>query len=319
VLEGERGGLPVYCSANADFRIAGRAIPRRLVMEPAEAGLSGAEIHWVELRPEGNRWRAQRLDAAKGRWQVEIFRFSGGEETRKAALGTARFAASIDAGTEGARWILESPGFRGGDAFSNPEAPSGFRVTKHAGDTLPGRAMGFARLPVDARATDAHLRAAVAIRPVDLVLGAYEELGGQALPTPRSSALDSGEWSWLFELLHREVRRRRTPGAPFVSSRGRGVPWAGPEPPRGRGSGEGTSSRSRARTRCSIATTATAGSATGIRRFTPPPGKSARGRSETSRDASCRSCDSGTSPPCARTSPTRATEISGADPITGLA
>jgi hypothetical protein len=151
------------------------------------------------------------------------------------SLGTARFAAAIQVDEAKGQRVLATRGFERDEGWQNPELPPGYRVTKYGDETLSGRAMAFRRLPVVERTTDLHVRSKVAIRPIDLILAAYEDYGEQPLPTPRETALDSDPWAWLFEPLYPRVLRRKTPGLPLVTARGRGVRWADLRLPDGEG------------------------------------------------------------------------------------
>jgi len=227
VLEGERaGGLPVYCSAASDLRIAGRAVPKRMLVTPERAGLAGAEIRWQALRPadDARGWIRHRLEAWTGRWSLDLAEFP--DEVEPGApprLGTLRFAAAIALPGPTPRTI-GSKGWSVPGAVHPDDAP-GFRVTRFLGQTLLGRAEGLARLPVVPELPASFARNKVALAPIDLFVAPYEDLGQVSLEPLRSEPLDDEAWSWLLEPALDGVRRRSIPGAALVGPRGRGVRW----------------------------------------------------------------------------------------------
>jgi hypothetical protein len=248
VVEGERDGFPVYCLDGPRIRVRGRAIPERLLLTPADAGLAEAEVHWTELRPDrdGAGWIRHRVPAGEARWTLELQQFAPDPRSpqEEALWGTARFAAAVDVGAPGGSRVLGSPGWgRGAPPPEEGEAP-GLRVSRAAGPTLAGHALALARLPVRPEATPEQVRLRIALRPADLVLAGYEEMAGAPLPavavaapgpppgaaggSPGPPSLDGPEWEWLFETLRTGTRRRTVPGAPLVGADARGVPW-GPE------------------------------------------------------------------------------------------
>jgi hypothetical protein len=139
------------------------------------------------------------------------------------AWGPARFAAAID--LPGAAGATGTAGWKETPADLDPERAPGLRVTRVGGANLADAALGLARLPVRADALDAHYRAWIALRPADVVLGAYEQLAGGALPGDRAAPLGGPEWKWLFRELASPVRRRAAPGAAVVGPSARGVAW----------------------------------------------------------------------------------------------
>lgn len=233
VLEGVQGGLPIYCSPVPLIRIDGRMIPERLVLHPVLSGLTDVEIHWVELRPTdvlGN-WRRTRVIAADGRWSYELERFPGDPAPgMRPDWGTARFAACVAALDEkGEKVLLATNGWTKSPDWRNPESPPGFRVTRSdRGILLTDWAVGLARLPVDPRASDTHCQQRIALRPVDVVLAAYEISADVHLPTARSEPLDGDAWSWLFTSEHRGLLRLRgeNSSAPLMAPDSRGVAWS---------------------------------------------------------------------------------------------
>src|SRR5262245_29879448 len=74
VVEGEREGLPVYCTACPMLRVGGRAVPERMIVRPEAGGLQGAEIRWQSLSPsdDARAWKRSRLDASNERWSMEV-------------------------------------------------------------------------------------------------------------------------------------------------------------------------------------------------------------------------------------------------------
>lgn len=223
VVEGDRGGgLPIYCTTVPTLRIEGRAVPKKMLITPERAGLVGLEIRWQSLRPtdDGRSWTRQRIDAGDHRWSLESTAFPGGEEAGAFPLGTMRFAVAIR--TPGG--LLGSDGWSIPRGTISPEEAPGFRVTRYAGPSVSGRAEGFGLLPVIPDLPVSYPRNKVALSPVDLVLGAYEDLGQVELDAQREVPLDDDAWSWLFETVVRDLRRRSVPAA-LVGPGARGVPW----------------------------------------------------------------------------------------------
>jgi len=224
VLEGEREGLPVYCALYPNFRIDGRAIPRRMIVPPRDVGLGRTEIHWAYLSPsaDGSTWRRVPIPAGKNRWSIPIDRFSESEETAELSYGATRVAAAVDVKQDGKR-VLETPGW---NARGTAVEPPGFFVSRAPNGSLSGLARAYVGVRIDSSATEAERRVRSAIRPIDLVLGPYEDLGSGPLAGPRDRPLDGEEWSWLVEAVASPVFARATPEAPFVSASGRGLPWS---------------------------------------------------------------------------------------------
>jgi hypothetical protein len=221
----------VLCCDAKDVRLDGRAIPARLILTPDEAGLRDARIEWVEIRPAQDLrgWRRARLPQQEGTWTLRVLDLPGAPAPGIApSLGTARFAASVALPSpSGGTVSLDTDGARAGADRDDPDRVPGVRVTRHGGDTVPGRAMGFARLPVRVDAGPSHVRARAAIRPVDLFLRAYEDLSGAPWPEEASTALDDDAWSWLLETVARG-HRRASPRAAVVGTDGRGIAWSRP-------------------------------------------------------------------------------------------
>jgi hypothetical protein len=227
VVEGEREGLPVYCTYAERFRMGRRAVAERLVVPPQEAGLQDAKIAWLELRPgpDGRGWIRNRLPSGENQWTLPVLELPGEDRPEEErAYGTARFAAAVE--IPGATpLVLGTPGWKETGADLDPESAPGFRVTRAGSPTLAEAALGLARLPVRPDALEAHYRAWIAIRPADIVLGAYEQLAGGSLPGDRTAPLDGPGWGWLFRPVADPVRRRRASGAPVVGPSARGVAW----------------------------------------------------------------------------------------------
>jgi hypothetical protein len=229
VLEGESGELPVYCSPFAKLRVDGRSLAGRLVQSVADCGLQDAHVQWVSVDPERDLsdWRRTRVRPDESRWSFALDqdREARAPDTTGIApiYGTRRWAAAV---TLPDGRVIGTDGFRKRRDWLNPDYAPGYAVTREHGETLAGKAIGFARLPVLPRATIAHARAKTAYRSCDLAFAAYEDLAGMALPGDWDAGLASEEWSWLFELVEPDVRRRETPGAFCVGSRGRGLHWA---------------------------------------------------------------------------------------------
>jgi hypothetical protein len=108
------------------------------------------------------------------------------------------------------------------DAIHPDEAP-GFRVTRYSGRTLIGFAEGYSLLPVVPGLPESFARNKVALAPTDLVLAPYEDLGQVNLDPLRDFPLDAEEWSWLFETVADEVRRRSIPFGALVGPDSRGI------------------------------------------------------------------------------------------------
>jgi hypothetical protein len=202
-------------------------------MTPAEAGLADAEIHWIELvpQPDLRTWRRMRLEASEDGWNMDLRDFSGVGAESPELFGTRRFAAAIDVSGasratpgSGAPRILGTSGFEPSEADRHPDSPPGFRITRYADETLSGRALAFGGLPVVAEASPSHLRQKIALRSVDIVLGAYGDLAGRELSPERPGSL--AEFSFLFEPVGQELLRRSIQGLPLVSLNSRGLGWA---------------------------------------------------------------------------------------------
>ncbi len=235
VLEGERGGLPVYACEFRDLRIQGRAVPERLVLSPVDAGLSDAEVHWRELRAVvGNPpWKRTRLARGEGQWSLAVMEFHG---TPAAGVprtaGTSRYAAAVSVTTGTRNMRFETDGWSPRPDWADPDHAPGFRVSRNLGTGLGERAMAFARLPVREDVTAEHARAKTALRPIDLVLAAYSEQAGLQWRDLPDEPLDGEAWSWLFETIIPHAMRRDTPHARAITPDGKPVPWMK------RGSGE---------------------------------------------------------------------------------
>lgn len=229
VLEGEREGLPVYCTTATEFRVDGRAIPSRMAITPDDAGVSGAEIHWALLRPTAgaNGWTQKRLPGQDGRWQVSILDLPT-EDGRDAlrGSGTARYAAAASVVRDGRTVIVGTSGWEREPHWENPDHAPGFRISRYHDDTLAGRALSYVGLPVVERATVGHVREKIAVRSVDIVLGALADLATKPLPTSRDLPLTDPAWSWMFETIYTGAHRRELPGLRVVSAASRGIPWA---------------------------------------------------------------------------------------------
>jgi hypothetical protein len=110
--------------------------------------------------------------------------------------------------------------------WTDPESAPGIVVTRHPGESVAAYARGFARLPVHDGASLAHARHRVALRPIDVVLSAYEDLAQIRLDGPREEPLDGPEWSWLIEVILPKGFRRGDESARAIGARGRGVKWS---------------------------------------------------------------------------------------------
>jgi hypothetical protein len=223
VLEGEQGGLPVYCSPFSTLRIDGRRIAGRLVLTPADCGLEQAEIQWVTLVPAADLsdWKRTRVSGSEDGWTLAVREMT--EETHgiEPIYGTMRWAAAISL-PDGRQ--LGSDGWTKRADWAHPEHAPGFPVTRTQNVSLTGQIVGLARLPVTPEATPAHARARVAFTSCGLVLAAYEGLVGTTLPDVSAGAGDES-WSWLFSEITDGIVRREPPGAACVGPRGRPVPW----------------------------------------------------------------------------------------------
>jgi hypothetical protein len=229
-LEGESGGLPVYCCMLSDLRVEGRAVPARLVFDPQTAGIADAEIEWIDLRPtpDAKGWRRARYEMGRYQWALPITSFPGDPSPGiDAAFGTARFAASVRfRNRDGAFATLGTDGWTVRPDWTDPRSAPGFRVTRYESATLFGRSLGLARLPFMESATNEHAWERVALRQADLFLCAYEDLSGGPLPkTVRAKALEGPEWNWLLTDAVRGAHLRGHPLAAAVGPQGRPVPW----------------------------------------------------------------------------------------------
>ena len=227
-LEGERGGLPVFCCETSLFRVDGRAIPARLVLAPEDAGLSNVVIRWIELTPtnDSRSWQRSDVRLQQGDWSLPVLDLPGGPDPGIApSVGTARYAASVslvDAANRRVQFATDGAVVRPG--WDDPRLAPGFRVIRHGGDTLPGRAAALARLPVRPDASTSFVHARVAVRPVDPFLVAYEDLAQSPWPDSVSVDLTDASWSWLFDEVARG-RRRGGAHAAVVGTDGHGIPW----------------------------------------------------------------------------------------------
>ena len=229
VVEGDRGGLPVYCTDFPRIRIDGRAIPDRLVTSPMEQGLANREIHWIELAAaDGARWWGrQELEMGANRWSIPVLEFP--EDDRDPyyrSFGTGRFAAAIDVG-DGEVRVLETNGFLLRPAPLDVSS-AGLSVCRHGDPSLPGRALGLMRIPVFDEVPEPLVRSRVALDHRDWVVTAYEELTSFAMPSRNVAPLTDESWRWLFVPVVEDVLRRPDGGLPFVAPRGRAVGWSSP-------------------------------------------------------------------------------------------
>jgi hypothetical protein len=227
VVEGERDGLPVYCTAAPALRVGGRAVPQRMIVAPEAGGLQGAEIRWQALfaSDDARTWARRRLDAWDRRWSMELLEFPEELASGQERLGTMRFAAAI-VPPGGRAPGIGSDGWDAAGAI-RPDEPRGYRVTRFAGDSLAGRAQSFVRLPVVAGLPAAFARNKIALSPIDLVVGAWEDAGNVSLDPLRDAPLDGKEWSWLLDPVAIGVRRRASGAGALVGPLGRGVRWGG--------------------------------------------------------------------------------------------
>ncbi len=229
-LEGERGGLPVFCCEAPLIRVDGRAVPARLVVPPADAGLSDVEIRWSEMRPapDGPGWTRLAIRLQQGDWSLPVYELpAGAGEGIDPSVGTARYAVALSfRDAAGRRVRLDSErGAAGGD-LADPRLAPGFRVSRHGGDTLPGRAGARARLPVRAEVDPAFVHAFIALRPADPFLAAYADLADAPWPDSVSTDLADPSWEWLLEAVA-HGRRRATGDTPVVGPDGHAVRWRG--------------------------------------------------------------------------------------------
>lgn len=229
VLRGQRAGLPIYCSQFSNFRIEGRAIPSRLVLDPTSAGLAGTEIHWVELRSTGGSepWRRSALARGDNQWSIPVVEFDGPSAPGlHGSSGTGRYAAA--ALPPGTKDVLETDGWSKRADWADPERSPGLRVSRFRGHSISGRARALARLPVSAGATVSHARERVAFRPAHVVLAAYESLGSVRLDGDWNEPIDGESWAWLFDVIVDHGVRGTQEGALAIGPRGRGLPWVIP-------------------------------------------------------------------------------------------
>jgi hypothetical protein len=235
VVEGERDGLPVYACDVKNVRIQGRAIPERLILTPQEAGLADAEVQWMELRSivGDPPWRRTRLPRGENRWSLSVMEFHGSPGPGMLrSVGTSRYAAAVRIGEGDFSELLETDGWSIRPDWRDPERSPGMRVSRNGGTGLGGHAMALARLPVRDDATVTHAREKVALRPIDLVLAAYEDDANLRLRETPDRPLDSEEWSWLFETVVENGKRRDTDHSVAILPTGKPIPWIK------RGSGE---------------------------------------------------------------------------------
>ncbi len=227
-LEGERGGLPVFCCEAPLIRVDGRAVPARLVIAPAEAGLTDVEIRWSEMRPaaDGSGWQRLSIRLQQGDWSLPVLDLpEGAGDGIDPSVGTARFAVALSfRDPSGRRLHLDSESDAAKRDSKDPRLVPGFRVTRHGGDTLPGRAGARARLPVREGIDPAFVHAFAAIRPADPFLAAYADLAESPWPDTVSVDLTDPSWSWLLEQVARG-RRRATGDTPVVGADGHPVRW----------------------------------------------------------------------------------------------
>ena len=228
-LEGERRGLPVFCCETALFRVDGRAVPARLVVSPEDAGLRDVVIRWIELTPttDERSWERSDLRLQQGDWSLPVLDLPGTPDPGMSpSVGTARYAVSVsflDAGNRRIQFATDGAFVRPG--WEDPQLAPGFRVIRHGGDTLPGRAAALARLPVRPDVDAAFVHARIAVRPVDPFLIAYGDLAESPWPDSVSVDLTAPSWHWLLEEVA-HGRRRADAHAPVVGTDGHGIPWS---------------------------------------------------------------------------------------------
>lgn len=229
-LEGERAGLPVFCCEAPLIRVDGRAVPARLVIPPSEAGLTDVEIRWSELRPaaDGAGWNRLTIRLQQGDWSLPVLDLpEGAGDGIDPSVGTARYAVALSFRDQaGRRLHLDSESDAAKRDPKDPRLAPGFRVTRHGGDTLPGRAGARARLPVREGVDPAFVHAFVALRPVDPFLAAYADLAEAPWPDSVSTDLADPSWEWLLEEVARG-RRRAAGDTPVVGADGHPVRWRG--------------------------------------------------------------------------------------------
>jgi hypothetical protein len=163
-----------------------------------------------------------------GYWDHAVFEIQAAPAPGiDATLGTARFAVTValrDAA--GAPVVLGSDGAQLREGWDDPRSAPGFRVTRHGGDSLVERSLGFAGVPFRADANRFEAIARVGMGSAELFAAAYEDLSGSSFGVDPLPALDGPEWAWLFEVVATARRRAATPG-PFVAQDGRPIPWRG--------------------------------------------------------------------------------------------
>jgi hypothetical protein len=120
---------------------------------------------------------------------------------------------------------LESDGARIREGWDDPRSAPGFRVTRHGGDTIEGRALGLAGLPCGPAFGRLHALSKVALGPSEPFIVSYEDLTGAPLTADSLPPLDAAAWDWLLEDVVRGVKRRAHGDAPFVGPVGRPVAW----------------------------------------------------------------------------------------------
>ncbi|MCA9752666.1 MAG: peptidoglycan-binding protein, partial [Gemmatimonadetes bacterium] len=225
VVEGERGGIPVFCTALDRLKVDGRAIASRLLITPADAGLANAPVDWISLQvaPNLTEWRRARLDGSQDGWTLPVGQLPDPADGIEPAFGTLRCAASIRLPSGR---TLDANGYQPRPEHTSPDHAPGYAVIRSRQFSVDGELLGFARVPVCDNATPAHARAHVAATRCGLVYAAYEELADSPLNGDWSEPPTAASWSWLFETFEETVMRRQVPGAACVSGRGRGIAWA---------------------------------------------------------------------------------------------
>ena len=230
MLEGEWEGLPIYCSRAGQLRVEGRAIPKRMILRPEEAGLGVVEIHWRELRPaaDARDWVLHDLPDPQDGWVRTVLEMPDPDRGNgfRPTSGTARFAAAVQVPRRGAaRELLATDGWASRPDWADPDHAPGFRVTRGESPTLQGWAGALLRLPVIAEASAAQAEQWIALSPDDLVRVAYAGWRAKPLPGPRDEPLDSPAWSWLLDEVTSGVMRRASGDTPWATLRGQGVAW----------------------------------------------------------------------------------------------